>query len=302
MLLAMNSAPQSALLALGKLDGRLSGHPLAAAWASRRRLRAAVDGAAVDGCLVDPERLVRLVAGLPLTRWRDAGADAAAVRLYELAAEPSAAADHLHSYLQEATISAAVQAVGVAVAEGLPRSSVVASFAMVLRQIGATEALLVGVSPVGRAGDGWQALLASAESGRRELDTLTFSWSRWTRALGRRRSTSRHLEVLAAAAATTVAAPAQVARLLGMTSRGAAMLLSELSELGILREVSGRETWQVYACADVPVGEGMVVPARPDVHVPDLSAVFAELERASAAVARRLPGLHQQAPDTHAIA
>ena len=66
------------------------------------------------------------------------------------------------------------------------------------------------------------------------------------------------------------------------------MLLGELAELGILKEVSGRETWQVYACADVPVGEGMVVPARPDVHVPDLSAVFAELERASAAVAKRL--------------
>ena len=284
----MNPAPQSALLALGKLDGHLTGHPLAAAWACRRRLRAAIDGAAADGLCVDPERLVRLVAGLPLTRWRDAGADAAAVRINDTVTEPSAAADNLHSYLQEPSVADAVRAVGVAVAEGLPRSSVVASFATVLRRIGATEALLVGVSPVGRAGDGWQALLASAESGRRELDSLTFSWSRWTRALGRRRSTSRHLEVLAAAAAVTVAAPAQVARLLGMTARGAAMLLGELAELGILKEVSGRETWQVDACADVPVGEGMVVPARPDVHVPDLSAVFAELERASAAVAKRL--------------
>ena len=266
----------------------LSGHPLAPAWKCRRRLRAAVDGAAADGLRVDPERLVRLIAGLPLVRWRDHGADAAAVRVYETVAVPTAAAEHLHSYLQEPTISSAVQAAGAAVEGGLPRSAVVAAFPTVLRQIAATEALLVGVSPVGRAGDGWHTLLASAESGRRELDTLTFSWSRWTRALGRRRSTSRHLEVLAAAAATTVAAPAQVARLLGMTSRGAAMLLSELSELGILREVSGRETWQVYACADVPVGEGMVVPARPDVHVPDLSAVFAEVERASAAVGRRL--------------
>lgn len=283
----MPPSAQSALLSIGRLDGRLSGHPLAAAWSCRRRLKAAIDGATADGHRVDPERLVRLVAGLPLTRWRDAGADAAAVRIFDLVAEPSAAADQVISYLEEPTISGAVRAVDAAVREGLPRSSVVAAFPTVLRAIGATEAILVGVSPVGRAGGGWQALQASAESGRWELDTLTLSWSRWTRALGRRRSTSRHMQVLAAAASTTVTAPAQIARLLSMTVRGAAMLLCELADCGILKEVSRRETWQVYVCADVPI-DGVQVPARPDVDVPDLTGVFAEVERASAAVGRRL--------------
>ena len=283
----MTVPSERAILAIGALDGRLSGHPLSEAWACRRRIRATVEAAAMDGIRVDADRLVSLLISVADLR-KDFGVESAALAIHARVLDPTEAVEAIMWHLADRSLSAACAAVDRAVRDGLPRSWAHGAFAAVLCQAGVTESVLIGVSPLG----GPDALLDGAVRGRRELDGLTLNWNRWTRLLGRRRSTSRHLQVLAAVVGMTATTPASVARLFGMTYRGAAFILEELAALGILREVSGRETWQVYTCVDVPCdGERGRVPPRPETEVPDMSGVFADLERATAAVTRRLSGV-----------
>ena len=288
----MSRQHDKAALALGALDGRLAGHPLAAAWACRRRLGAAIAGAGADGIKADADRLVRLLVGLPLTRMIDGGAESAALRIYDVVAAPAHPAEIVMSVLKEATIPGVCAAVAEASGNGLPRSSVHAAFGTVLRTMDLTDCVLVGVSPIG-AGEALVNLESSAVQGRRDLDTLSLNWSMWTRLLGKRRSTSRHMRVLAVVAAMTAAAPAQVSRLTGMTTRGAAMLMEEMAALGILRELSDRESWKVFVCRDMPggAGEGASPSARPEIAVPDLGGLFGDIDRAMAAVSRRLSAI-----------
>ena len=288
----MSALRDKAALAVGALDGRLSGHPLAAAWACRRRLTAAVAGAAADGIKVDADRLVRLLVGLPMVRMIDGGAESSALRVYDTVADPGTAAEMVMGFVTEPSIRGACRAVAEASENGLPRSSGHAAFGTVLHGMGLTEGVLVGVSPVG-AGEALANLESSAVRGRRDLDTLSLNWTMWTRLLGKRRSTSRHLRVLAVVATMTAAAPAHVARLTGMTARGAAMLMEEMAALGILRELSDRESWKVFVCRDMPVGagEGASPPMKPEVMVPDMGGLFGDVDRAMAAVSRRLSAI-----------
>lgn len=280
----MIAPSERTLLAVGALDGRLSGHPLVDAWACRRLMRATVDAAAMDGIRVDANRLVSVLIGVGELQ-KDFGAMSAAMAIHARIMDPTEAVETILWHLADPSLSAACSAVDRAVRDGLPRSWAHGAFPAVLAQIGITESVLVGVSPLGRP----DALLDGAVRGRRELDTLTMSWNRWSRLLGRRRSTSRHALVLAAVVGMTAATPAGIARLFSMTSRGAAFILEELAGLGILKETSGRETWQVYLADDMPIdGEQGRVPPRPEREVPDLTGVFAEVDRATAAVARRL--------------
>ena len=280
----MTVPSERAILAIGALDGRLSGHPLSEAWACRRRIRATIEAAALDGIRVDADRLVSLLIGVADLR-KDFGSESAALALYERVANPTEAVEAILWHLADPSLSAACAAVDRAVRDGLPQSWAHGAFAAVLCQAGVTESVLIGVSPLG----GPDALLDGAVRGRRELDGLTLNWNRWTRLLGRRRSTSRHLQVLAATIGKTAATPTGIARLFGMTSRGAAFVLEELASLGILREATGRETWQVYLPDDMPCDlERGAVPPRPEVEVPDLSGLFGDIDRATAAVARRL--------------
>ena len=283
----MTAPSERTLLAIGALDGRLSGHPLAEAWTCRRRLKATVEAAALDGIKVDADRLVSLLIGVAELR-KDFGAESAALAIYQRVSDPTEAVEAIIWHLADPSLSAACAAVDRAVRDGLPRSWAHGAFAAVLCQAGVTESVLIGVSPLA----GPDALLDGAVRGRRELDGLTLSWNRWNRLLGRRRSTSRHMQVLAAVVGMTAATPAGIARLFSMTSRGAAFVLEELASLGILREATGRETWQVYLADDMPIDvEQGRVPPRPEVEVPDMSGVFAEVDRATAAVARRLSGV-----------
>ena len=280
----MTAPSERAFLAIGALDGRLSGHPLAEAWSCRRRLRATVEAAALDGIRVDADRLVSLLIGVADLR-KDYGAESAALALYERVGNPTEAAETILWHLTDPSLCGVCAAVNVAVKGGLPRSWAHGAFPAVLCQVGITESVLIGISPLA----GPDALNDGAVRGRRELDKLTLNWNRWMRLLGRRRSTSRHMQVLAATVGMTAATPAGIARLFSMTSRGAAFILEELAGLGILREASGRETWQVYLADDMPCDvERGAVPPRPEVEVPDLGGMFADLERATAAVAKRL--------------
>ncbi len=272
------------LLAVGALDGRLSGHPLAEAWACRRRLKATVEAAGLDGIKVDADRLVSLLIGVGEIR-KDYGAESAALAIHARVLDPTEAVETIIWHLADPSLSAACAAVDRAVGDGLPRSWAHGAFPAVLAQIGVTESVLIGVSPL----TGPDGLLDGAVRGRKELDGLTLNWNRWMRLLGTRRSTSRHARVLAAVVGLTAATPAGIARIFSMTSRGAAFILEELAGLSILKEASGRETWQVYVVDDMPIDlERGAVPPRPEAEVPDLSGVFAEVDRATAAVARRL--------------
>ena len=213
-------APERALLALGALDGRLCGHPLAPAWACRRRLAAAVQACGLDGISVDQERLARLVVGLPLQRYNDFGDEAAAQSVYEAVADPVATGsfEALHGHMDGRGVDVAVRATSAALAGGLRRSLAHAAFPHMLHHDGATAAILTGVSPLGKKADGYGPLHDSAIKGRRDLDSLTLNWTRWVRLLGRRRSTSRHLEVLAAAVSMTAVSPTPISRKRWQTS------------------------------------------------------------------------------------
>ena len=281
----MTALLQKACLAIGTLDGKLSSSRLRDGWACRRRISATVAAAAADGIKIDPSRLVRLLTGLHVVRWRDFGAEAAAIRIFGETAGQGEAADLLVERVGEVSVSNVVSATLAAVEAGMPRSSAFIAFPFVLRRLGLTEHVLVGVSPLASSGQSDQALLDSAVRGRRELETLSLSWSRWTRALGRRNSNSRHLLVLAAAASMTAVAPAQIARMLGMTVRGAALLLAEMVELGIMREVSGRETWQVFQVEDMP---GKPEEKSEEIDMPDLAALMTDLDSVMRQVEKRL--------------
>ena len=196
----MTALMERACLAIGMLDGKLGSSRLRDAWACRRRISATVSAAAVDGIKVDPSRLVRLLTGLQVVRWRDFGAEAAAVRIFGETAGQGEAVDQLVKRVGEVSVSNVVSATLAAVEAGMPRSSAFITFPFVLARLGLTEHVLVGVSPICSTGQSDQALLDSAIKGRRELETLSLNWLRWTRALGRRNSNSRHLSVLAAAA------------------------------------------------------------------------------------------------------
>ena len=158
----MSELSDKAALAVGALDGRLAGHPLAAAWACRRRLGAAVAGAAADGIKVDADRLVRLLVGLPVTRMIDGGAESSALRIFDAVADPTSSAGFVLSFLKRPTIRGTCAAVAEASENGLPRSSGHAAFGTVLQTLGLTAGVLVGVSPVG-AGEPLANLESSAQ-------------------------------------------------------------------------------------------------------------------------------------------
>lgn len=281
----MTALMERASLAIGLLDGKLSSSRLREAWACRRRISATVAAANADGIKVDPSRLVRLLTGLQVVRWRDWGAEAAAVRIFKETAGQGEAVDQLVERVGEVSISKVVSAALAAVEAGMPRSSVFIAFPFVLARLKLTEHVLVGISPFSQSGQSDHALLDSSVKGRRELETLTLNWSRWTRALGRRNSNSHHLQVLGTAASMTAVAPVQIARMHGLTTRGAAMLLNELAELGIMREVSGRESWQVFQVEDMP---GRQEEKHEEVEVPDLSALMTDLDSIMRRVERRM--------------
>ena len=278
-----------ALVAIGALDGRLAGHPLEPAWACRRRISSAIHAAALDGLKVDPDRLGRLIAGLPLERHLDGGAESSALAIHAVLSDPTEPVGAFLPHVREVTFRGVCKAAVSASEAGLSRSSAHAAFPFVLHRLGLTERVLVGVSPLGSA-DPFDVLTTTAVQGRQALDVLSMSWDIWIARLGDRRSTSRHLEALTVVASMGTASPAVVARILGMTERGAAFLLAELADLGVLREVTGRRgSWKVFVCIDHAIGAGEGgVPSRPRAKVPDLSSLFADVDRAIASVTRKL--------------
>jgi hypothetical protein len=87
------TAAERAAAAIGRLDGAVLHHPLAAAWSLRSRIEAAIQAAAWNGWKVEKSRLCAILAGVHLKVHRDEGAEARAVALVALLGDMQSVSD-----------------------------------------------------------------------------------------------------------------------------------------------------------------------------------------------------------------
>lgn len=107
---------------------------------------------------------------------------------------------------------------------------------------------------------------------------------------------------LAALGRLALSAPCLAARnvspILNLTISGAGKLLTRANRLGLLVEVSGRETWRTYVAPDVGIALGLVTkprgrPLAPPSPSTGLDAILAAFDAEMAAIDERLSNLHQ---------
>lgn len=121
----------------------------------------------------------------------------------------------------------------------------------------------------------------AAEKGERTLGALQLARREWHRRLGSRRSTSRLPRLVDAMLALPVVAPAQAARVMGLTVGGATKLITELVALGILIETTRRKSWRRFLTADLAVAAQLAIdaaslpPPRPAKKADDDAPAFA---------------------------
>lgn len=87
--------------------------------------------------------------------------------------------------------------------------------------------------------------------------------------------------------------PSRLSSAFGMTKAGAGRLLGRAAELGIVAEVSGRNTWKVYVARDVAQALGLLArdrgrPYKIDPYRHDLSGAFADFDSEMADIDRLL--------------
>ena len=105
-------------------------------------------------------------------------------------------------------------------------------------------------------GEGWRLWLADAvaETARRErqrLDLLDHAAQSWQQRLGNRRRNSRLPEVAESLFEQPAFTVRRIQKRLGTTFRGAQLLVDELVEAGILREVTNRALDRVFVAIDL---------------------------------------------------
>jgi hypothetical protein len=279
---------ESALIAIGRLESALDRSPLEAAWQLRAQLDAATLLAQIDGIVIERERLYTLMAGLPVKRLKDYGAEAKALRLLEglsaltrdaaglsagakrdrrgvppspwLAAVRSAAAGMAATRDADGDLSSALRGVHRAVHGGQPLVAALAALPLALAGSGLVRrylpALLFKPEAVGEGSeDAWllsalERVERSATNGERLLVRLTESWRDWHRRLGQRRSTSKLPALVDAMVAWPVVTPAQASRTLGISVHGAAKLVDALARAGIVVPATARKSWRCYVGAE----------------------------------------------------
>lgn len=277
-------ALEAASLALGRLEALVSVSPVRRAWLRRSTFLAAVRGLQADGYSFEVERLFALAENLPVPRLKDYGVDRVALdalaQVLPLmhSAEGASPAPPPTGGDQELALKLLRQALGAGATlpdallgvrhwvatDGRP-SLGLAAFAQVLAERGVTRApvpWLAGAIPAravltdGLSRTRWmrralQELAGAAEAGIRVLEALEATREAWHRRLGSRRSTSRIELVVELALAYPVLSPVLVARLLGASVRGSAMLLDQLVELQILLPPKREGTWRFFIAADL---------------------------------------------------
>lgn len=280
-------ALESAAAAIGRLDARIQASPVRRAWLRRSTFLAAVRATEADGYSFEVERLFALAANLPVPRLMDYGTDTVALDILGLVLALAAAAEgqrgagppppppdpDLEKALETLRLGPGTGPVLAGTLNGLrhwiaqdgrPSLGLVA-FAQVLAERGLTQGpvpWLAGALPSrailadGLSAARWtrralQEVAGTAEAGARLLAALEATREAWYRRLGARRATSRLDLVLELALAYPVLSPVQISGLLGISVRGAAMLLDQLASLEILLPPKREGSWRFFIASDL---------------------------------------------------
>ena len=314
----MEPDAHAALFALGRLYQAYTESPVAEAWAARSRVEATVRILHADGHGIDRERVLRLSHDLPVEGRIDSGNDAQVLQVIALLeTRPQAADGTLARDVAETEALLMPGAEGKdpelllrnlrrwLVAGGRPAVGHIA-FVRCLAAAGLTPGPLPALAPSPGAsrlsesawlGSGLIHLAEAADGARRELGALALAVAEWRQRLGPRRRNSRMEVLIQEVASTLVSTPASISRRLGLSLRGASVMLEELAELGIVVEITGRKSWKTFVPSDLTISaprrsRRQPAPQRTAPLVPsrDLEPLFADtdsaIERAQAAMAR----------------
>jgi len=311
-------------LAIGRLDGRVSATSLAPAWMLRARWTGYARALQLMGAEIDPIDVFSWGCGLPLpdrAARRTHADDYAAfapwqARLAERARHwaeglPFSPPDE-DGRARKPVVERAIDLLGLWLARA-PGIEAWLALPILLHRLGMTQAPL----PCLVAGDRRLVHAPGDRAARRRLiDELAGQADASLAALdGLERSRAVALDAIAAEhrpgalsrllplmLAAPVQTPEGVARQLDLTLSGAGKLLDRAARLGFAAEISGRRSWRVYATRDVAIQLGLVdVPrGRPPALRPreePVSEVVAAFDREMADLARRFPGLLDEAGD-----
>lgn len=266
---------EDALLWVGRLDERLRGDPLFPAWQRRNAVTAATRMVETDGRKVQADRLAALLAGLPLRHLADEGAERDALHLLERISiayrgdiDPDVG-DALE-YMQEnrgrrTRLEDAVGGMLNYVRVGGSREAARLALPILLCDRGIVRAgYLPALSATGAfsAADGDDAVdVGIRDLGRsavRAIDDfieLKRQWRSWRARVSHKRGHSRMPALVDLIAARQAVTPTLVAAALGLSLAGAGRMLDEAAELGIVRNITRRQTWRVYVAQDLRVDD-----------------------------------------------
>lgn len=139
-------------------------------------------------------------------------------------------------------------------------------------------------------------LRRSAETGLERLDRLEENARRFAGVVTRERRPGLLIELGRIALTRPCFAARSLTPLLGITISGAGKLLERATRLGLLVEISGRETWRTYVVPDIALALGLAPPALGRPKLPPapslaLDSVLATFDAEMAAVTARLEAL-----------
>jgi hypothetical protein len=291
----------------GRLYEAVERSPVAGPWLARSRIDAAVRLLHADGVGVDRDRVLRHCHDLPLPHRSDADTPVATL-LARLAAPPaSGPSDRLAQEIHGADGLTQLYAALYRWlrTQGQPSQGYVLVMERLARLDLVPQTLWALAQPAGPAvlaerdwvESALQRLERATATARQDLAGLALTLEEWRNRLGSRRRNSRLDQVLLDVAGMLVATPVAIARRHDLSVRGAAAMLDELMELGILVEITGRRSWKIYVPADqtiMPAAAAGRLPSRlqaltpPDVE-PLLADADAAIARAQAALARSRP-------------
>ncbi len=283
------AAVEQTSAAIARLDQALDRHPLLPAFLYRARLEAVRRQAAVDGHSIDPWHLAATLEGLRLRmdhelRIVDRGqiieAGRIALSLHQWLTEPNAnQVDEVHA--AERHLAGSVGLAGTAEAvwrwleQGKARAPLRAGLVAHWVRTGRSGAPVPLTGPRALAADApgdaaeWvitflDALGEEAETTLDLLVTLERGWLAARRLVPSQRRTSRATLAVDVMAATPLISATTLAQAIGMSIKGATVLLDRLAAAGIAVEVTHRAARRLFGLAGmVPVREVSAPPRRP---------------------------------------
>lgn len=187
------------------------------------------------------------------TDWRDVGAAA-------LHPEVAAALDRIGPLPASAGLVEQLRAVYLARSSDTGIGAFEVALPLVLRPVaGMVLPALATAAPTRRTAyefDAWLARCAgriegAADASYGRLLALEGAWRRWHERVGTRRTSSELPAVLTLLAHTPLLTPSGVAASLGVVSKTGLRHLRALEDAGVVRELTGRARWRMFAAADI---------------------------------------------------